>query len=430
MSDFGRNLTALALQGSLPPLIGRAAEIDQLIGILLMKEAIAGKARETLTEYLSLKPFAEILRRQSQAIERQNPDDLNALVDSWARFQDQADSRCVTRLDIARVVSKRSGAVIDDAAGDIRSRVSTLEKAFQESFVGQEKAVQAILTSFKRVATGFRKSNNRPLASFLFLGPSGTGKTESARVIARSFFGTEGRMIRFNMSEFYDHHTVSKFLGSPRGYIGSEEDGMLITAVRKQPFSVILFDEFEKADPKIHDIFLQILDEGEIEDMKGNRASFRDTVIVVTSNIGSRELFAEPREEFSKQYDTILTRLRELLCREVRPEIINRFDHIEIFAPLTHGDLQKIFHVNFALAAERFQAQTGAQLAVTQAAVELAVRRGFDPRFGARPVRREIETMEAIVAETLFENPILPGSRVVVDVADGQYVVCREVIRV
>ena len=270
------------------------------------------------------------------------------------------------------------------------------------------------------LGAGLRKPN-KPVGSFLFLGPSGTGKTETAKTLARAFYGDEKRFIRFDMSEFYDYHTVSRLVGSPPGYIGSEEDGLLYKLMTANPFSVVLFDEIEKAHSNVFDIFLQMLDEGQAKDMKGNVASFKEAIVIITSNVGT-EYYAQLRQsDFEEKFPVIQAKVLEELKKRVRPEIVNRLEHVIPFAPFTRDELMAVFRKMADESSKRIQEQKGISFTVNDAAVKHAVDVGYDPQFGARPMRREVQRIEELIAEAVLERLIAGGDKLTVDVEDKKY---------
>ncbi|HNW37187.1 MAG TPA: AAA family ATPase, partial [Candidatus Ozemobacteraceae bacterium] len=228
--------------------------------------------------------------------------------------------------------------------------------------------------------------------------------------------------IRFDMSEFYDDHTMARLVGSPPGYIGSDEDGLLVKLMNKNPFSVVLFDEIEKADPKLFDIFLQMLDEGYVKDMKGNTASFKDALIIITSNVGTQYYSGLEQHDFEKKFETIQAKVLEEMKRKVRPEIINRIESIIPFTPFTKDELKLIFRKLAAESAARILEQKLIDYSVSEAAVSLAVDTGYDPQFGARPMRRIVQKFEELIAEAVLDRTVSAHDRIKVEVEDKRYI--------
>jgi len=224
------------------------------------------------------------------------------------------------------------------------------------------------------------------------------------------------------MSEFYDRHTIARFVGSPPGYVGSEEDGLLVKMMAQNPFSVVLFDEIEKADPKLFDIFLQMLDEGYVKDMKGNTASFKDALIIITSNVGTHYYSGLEQHEFEKKFEAISAKVLEELKRSVRPEIINRIEHIIPFAPFTKDELKAVFRKLAAESAKRIFEQKEIKYTVSEDAITQAVEARYDPQFGARPMRREVQKLEELIAEAVLDRLITSKDCVQVEAQDKKYV--------
>ncbi|OQA06031.1 MAG: ATP-dependent Clp protease ATP-binding subunit ClpC [bacterium ADurb.Bin374] len=390
----------------------------------LMKEAIAEKrfseGHDRLRRDLTI--LDDVLAREISCIERDEIDRLEDTLHQWDEDKATFFDTALTPEDVANTLARRTGAVIGDRQLDeVARRIGLLKTAFETKIIGQARTKEAILASFKMLGAGIRKPN-KPIGSFLFLGPSGTGKTETAKTIAAEFFGDERRLIRFDMSEFYDDHTMARLVGSPPGYIGSDEDGLLVKLMNKNPFSVVLFDEIEKADPKLFDIFLQMLDEGYVKDMKGNTASFKDALIIITSNVGTQYYAGLEQHDFEKKFDTIQAKVLEEMKRQVRPEIINRIESIIPFTPFTKDELRLIFKKLAAESAARILDQKQIDYTVSDAAVALAVDTGFDPQFGARPMRRIVQKFEELIADAVLERTLAAHDRVKVEAEDKRYV--------
>jgi ATP-dependent Clp protease ATP-binding subunit ClpC len=398
---------------------------DKAIDIL--KEAISEK-RFTDTgkrERVSLDSMEDLLSREIKAIETMDLPALSASLSAWDEKKIAFFDTSISPEDVARIISKRTGAVVGDGQfEEVGRRIASLKKAFEELIVGQNRAKDAIMGAIKMLGAGIRKPN-KPIGSFLFLGPSGTGKTETAKTIASCFFGSEKRLIRFDMSEFYDDHTMARLVGSPPGYIGSDQDGLLVKMMRANPFSVVLFDEIEKADPKLFDIFLQMLDEGYVKDMKGNTASFKEALIIITSNVGTHYYSGLEQYQFDQKFETIQAKVLEELKRSVRPEIINRIDHIIPFSPFTKDELKRIFRKLAGESAKRILEQKQITFEVSDQVVDLAIELGFDAQFGARPMRREIQKLEELIAEAVLERKVGPNDQLRFEVEDKKYVLKR-----
>jgi ATP-dependent Clp protease ATP-binding subunit ClpC len=323
----------------------------------------------------------------------------------------------VTADDIAEVVSRATGIPVSQLTQEERDRLLRLEQELHGRIVGQDEAVEAVAEAVRRSRAGLGDPN-RPTGSFLFLGPTGVGKTELARALAEVLFGDDDLMIRFDMSEFQERHTVSRLVGAPPGYVGYEEAGQLTEAVRRRPYSVLLLDEIEKAHTDVFNILLQILDDGRLTDAQGRTVDFKHTVVIMTSNLGSDLIQAFAREEGGSS-DELKEALMEVLQRSFRPEFINRIDDIIVFRALTEPQLLDITRLLLDKLARRLHAQR-VDVEFTDAAVELLAREGFDPEFGARPLRRTIQRLvENELSRMVLAATAQPGEKVVVD-ADGE----------
>ncbi len=301
-------------------------------------------------------------------------------------------------------------------------KLITMEDHLHQRVVGQEQAVQAVSDAIRRARAGLQDPN-RPLASFLFLGPTGVGKTELARALAEFLFDDERALIRLDMSEYMEKYSVSRLIGSPPGYVGYEEGGQLTEAVRRRPYSVVLFDEIEKAAPEVFNILLQVLDDGRLTDGQGRTVDFKNTVIIMTSNVGSRWL-----QEFEgMDEDKIQRRVRDRLREEgFRPEFINRIDEIIVFHPITRDQMKDIVEIQMIRLRQRL-AERHITLELTDAARDLLAEMGFDPQYGARPLKRVIQQeVENRIARSLLDGTIHEGDTVTIDAKDGKLVIESE----
>ena len=326
----------------------------------------------------------------------------------------------VTEEDIAEIVAKWTGIPVKKLAEEESERLLKLEEILHQRVIGQDDAVKAVARAIRRARAGL-KDPKRPIGSFLFLGPTGVGKTELARALAEALFGKEEAMIRFDMSEYMEKHTVSRLIGAPPGYVGYEEGGQLTDAVRRHPYSVILLDEIEKAHYDVFNILLQVLEDGRLTDGQGRTVDFRNTVIIMTSNVGASHLrkdtaalgFLADKEQDNAQ--AAKTRVMEEVKRTFRPEFINRIDEIIVFNSLTDDDLKQIVELMLANVAKRL-ADTDLKLEVTDRAKAELIKEGRDYVYGARPLRRAIEKMvEDEIAELMLRRDITSGDTVVVD---------------
>src|SRR3954467_6526706 len=323
----------------------------------------------------------------------------------------------VTVEDIAQVVSRATGIPVSQLTAEERERLLQLEQQLHERVVGQDEAVEAIAEAVRRSRAGLGDPN-RPIGSFLFLGPTGVGKTELARALADILFGSEDLMVRFDMSEFQERHTVSRLMGAPPGYVGYEEAGQLTEQVRRRPYSVLLFDEIEKAHPDVFNILLQILDDGRLTDSQGRTVDFKNAVVIMTSNLGADRIQEHARREES--FDELKVDLMQVLRRSFRPEFINRIDEIIVFRALSEEQIHEITRLLLDRLARRLRAQQ-IEIEFTDDAVDLLAREGYDREFGARPMRRAIQRLlEDELSERLLAGEIGPGQRVRVDLRDGR----------
>ncbi len=317
----------------------------------------------------------------------------------------------VTAEDIAEIVSRWTGIPVAKLLEGEREKLLRLEDELHKRVVGQDEAIQAVADAIRRARAGL-KDPNRPIGSFMFLGPTGVGKTELAKALAETLFDTEEAMIRIDMSEYMEKHTVARLIGAPPGYVGFEEGGQLTEAVRRKPYSVILFDEIEKAHPDVFNILLQILDDGRLTDSHGRTVDFRNTIIIMTSNLGSHLILEGIKEHLP--YEAIQERVFTVLQQNFRPEFLNRLDEIVVFKPLTKEQLIQIVDLLVARVAERL-AERKIGLLLTPEAKGWLAERGYDPVFGARPLRRVIQReLETPLSKKILAGEVKEGDTVVV----------------
>ena len=329
--------------------------------------------------------------------------------------------------DIAEVVSAWTKIPVTMLTVDEAESLRTLEETLHQRVIGQDEAVTAVAKAIRRGRTGVADPD-RPVGSFLFLGPTGVGKTELCRALAEVMFHDENAMIRLDMSEYMEQYTVSKLIGSPPGYVGYDEGGQLTELVRKKPYSIILFDEIEKAHPDVWNALLQILDDGRLTDAQGRTVSFKNTVIVMTSNIGAREItgksslgFARNDESEEKRRDeNIRSRVMEAVRQTFRPEFLNRLDEILVFHPLKMEDVRRIADIQVEKLVGRMEKQ-GIRLDVEESALDVLAEKGYDPAYGARPLKRTIQSMlQNAVADRILEEHPGEKERLVVTGHDGK----------
>lgn len=330
----------------------------------------------------------------------------------------------VTEASVADIISDWTKIPVQRLTEGETKRLARLEKELHKRVIGQEEAVKAVAQAVKRGRVGL-KDPNRPIGSFLFLGPTGVGKTELSKALAEAVFGSEQAMIRVDMSEYMEKHSVSKMIGSPPGYVGYEEGGQLSEKVRRNPYSVILFDEIEKAHPDVFNILLQVLDDGHITDAQGRKVDFKQTIIIMTSNAGA-QMIMEPKhlgfmsgDTEKRDYERMKSGVMEEVRRMFKPEFLNRIDEIMVFHSLNKENIRKIVTILLKNLEKRCQEQLDIILKVTGAAKDLIADAGFDSKYGARPLRRAIQTkIEDEMATEILEGRIKAGDTVQVKVKD------------
>jgi ATP-dependent Clp protease ATP-binding subunit ClpC len=346
--------------------------------------------------------------------------ELDEEQEGWAGSR-ETNAPEVTREDIARILEEWTGVPATNIVQEEAERLLNLEAVLHERVVGQEPAVKAVAEAIRRARAGI-KDPKRPVGSFIFLGPTGVGKTELARTLAEYLFGEEDAMIRIDMSEFQESHTTSRLVGAPPGYVGYEEAGQLTEQVRRRPYSVVLFDEIEKAHPDVFNTLLQVLDDGRLTDAKGRTVNFENTVVIMTSNVGSQHLVSTRQFGFTSgdgiDFGETERRAREALERAFRPEFLNRVDEIIVFQPLTKEDVLKIVDIMLSRLNKHLESQRVA-VEVTDAAKEFLAEEGYDPKFGGRPLARAIRRyVENPLSSRIISGEFGPGETVVVDRAE------------
>jgi ATP-dependent Clp protease ATP-binding subunit ClpC len=387
---------------------------------------------------------ADLTARKDRAVAEEQYEEASRLRDGIAGLEaritaaDTADAGrasrpttvddVITEADIAAVVSRATGIPVTRLGAADKTRLAALESDLHDRVVGQDDAVRAIAKAVRRSRTGMGDPR-RPVGSFLFLGPTGVGKTELAKALAASLFGDESAMLRFDMSEFGERHTVSRLVGAPPGYVGYDEAGQLTERVRRNPYSVILLDEVEKAHPDVFNLLLQVLDDGRLTDGQGRTVDFRNTVVIMTSNIGSEFLAARSgalgfsvAADGGFAEDDLRKRVMGKLRESMRPEFINRIDEIVLFRKLDRDQLRSIVSLLLQDTAFRLAAQ-GMVLSVTGAATDWLAEHGYEPEYGARPLRRLIQReVDDRIAELVVDGTALEGATLRIDVADGAVV--------
>jgi ATP-dependent Clp protease ATP-binding subunit ClpB len=330
----------------------------------------------------------------------------------------------VNEEEIAQIVARWTGIPVSRLQEGERDKLLRLDEVLHERVIGQDEAVQLVTDAIIRARSGI-KDPRRPIGSFVFLGPTGVGKTELAKTLAAALFDTEENMIRIDMSEYQERHTVSRLVGAPPGYVGYEEGGQLTEAVRRKPYSVVLFDEIEKAHADVFNTLLQVLEDGRLTDAQGRTVDFRNTVVIMTSNIGSEYLLegVTPSGEIKPEARTlVMSELR----RHFRPEFLNRVDDIVLFKSLTEGEIERIVDLMFDELRARL-ADRRITLEVSERARRFIAKKGFDPIYGARPLRRFIaHEVETRIGRALLGGDVQDGARIIIDVRDSDLVVEHE----
>ena len=337
----------------------------------------------------------------------------------------------LTEEDIAEVVASWTGVPVKKLTQTENEKLRNLEQTLHQRVIGQNEAVDAVAKAIRRGRVGL-KDPNRPIGSFLFLGPTGVGKTELSKALAESLFGNEDAMIRIDMSEYMESHSVSKLIGSPPGYVGFDEGGQLTEKIRRKPYSVILFDEIEKAHPDVMNMLLQILDDGRLTDAQGRTVNFKNTVIIMTSNIGARLITdkttlgfsaGDKKEESQKEYETIKKDVMGELKKQFRPEFINRIDEIIVFHKLNDEDIKQIIDIMLNQVTKRMNAKD-IELEIDNSVKELIAKKGVDTNYGARPLKRAIQNiLEDKIAEEILDGNIKPNKKAIIKAEDDKIVI-------
>lgn len=362
---------------------------------------------------VNLDKAAEIKYGELPRLEKE----LKESQDEWLKIpvEDRVLRLEVSEEDVALVVSRWTGIPVTRLVKSEQERLIDLENEMSKRVVGQDEAVSAVARAVRRSRAGIA-DENRPIASFLFLGPTGVGKTETAKALAAALFNDESAMVRIDMSEYMEQHSVARLIGAPPGYIGYDEGGQLTEAVRRRPYSVVLFDEIEKAHDQVYNVLLQVFDEGRLTDGKGRTVDFRNTVLVMTSNLASEEIARMSEDQDREMEEKIWAKVQS----HFRPEFINRLDQMIIFEPLSEKDMEKVVTIQLKRLKERLEQQE-IEIEYGESLVAFLARKGYDRNFGARPLKRLIQSqIEDELAMNLLEDKIMPGSKVRIEVVgDG-----------
>jgi ATP-dependent Clp protease ATP-binding subunit ClpC len=362
---------------------------------------------------------AEALAQKKRKLE----EELQTLQTGW----DRANAPIVGEEDIAEVISMWTGIPLTQIATEESAKLLNLEESLGKAIIGQEEAIQAVSKAIRRARAGL-KSEFRPIGSFMFLGPTGVGKTELTKALAGEMFGSEDALIQIDMSEFMERHSMSRLVGAPPGYIGYDEAGQLTEAIRRKPYSIVVFDEIEKAHPEALNMLLQIMEEGHLTDAKGHKVDFRNAIIIMTTNIGAEMIrrqsalgFAldldEEREE-QLAYEDMHKKLMEALKRNFRPEFVNRLDSVIVFRALTRANIREIVSLEINKVQDRLTEQS-IRLTPTESALDYLAELGYDPEMGARPVRRVIQQqVEEQLSDGLLAGDFGSGDLVLIDLEE------------
>ena len=405
--------------------------------VRMYKSPAAKQAKELMSE------LRELRKDHTAATEEGRMDDAQDYLDRQEEIEqkleslrsgwDRTSSPVVTADDIAEVVSMWTGVPVMQIAQEESQRLLEMEDELRKHIIGQEEAIEAISRAVRRARAGL-KDPRRPIGSFIFLGPTGVGKTELTKALARFMFGSEDALIQLDMSEFMERHTVSRLVGAPPGYVGYEEAGQLTEAIRRRPYSIVVFDEVEKAHPEAHNMLLQIMEEGHLSDAKGRKVDFRNAIIVMTSNVGADVIrqtsigFSLKQDETLEEkqaYDEMRKKLMASLKKIFRPEFINRVDNVIVFRALNMQDITQIVELELDKVSQRMQDHE-IELTATPEALEKLAEMGFDPEMGARPLRRVIQQkVEDKLSDQLLAGEFEGCARVIVDVEDEDIVLHR-----
>ena len=343
---------------------------------------------------------------------------LDKVLEEWK--QDKEENQLhVTESEIALIVSDWTRIPAEKLSESESEKLKKLEQMLHARVIGQDEAVHAVAQAIKRGRVGL-KDPKRPIGSFMFLGPTGVGKTELSKALAEVVFGSEQNLIRVDMSEYMEKYSVSKMIGSPPGYVGYDEGGQLSEKVRRNPYSVILFDEIEKAHPDVLNILLQVLDDGHITDSQGRKVSFKNTIIIMTSNVGAEQIVSPKKLGFDssvdqrdRDYSYMKTKVLEELKRLFKPEFLNRIDEIIVFRPISKENMAQILEIMLKNLYQRAKGEMNLGISLDKKAKSFLIEKGYDPKFGARPLKRTIQTeVEDILSEAILEGEVHPGEKV------------------
>ena len=410
--------------------------IDESSSRVRMYKSSAAKTMKEL-----VRDLRETRQNHSLAVEDGRFDDAQGLLERQQELEaqlermrtgwDRSSSPIVNADDIAEVVHMWTGVPVMQMAQEESERLLRMDSELKQWIVGQDEAIETISKAVRRARSGL-KDPRRPIGSFIFLGPTGVGKTELTKSLARFLFGSEEALVQLDMSEFMERHTVSRLVGAPPGYVGYEEAGQLTEAIRRHPYSIVVFDEIEKAHPEAHNMLLQIMEEGHLSDARGHKVDFRNTIIVMTSNIGADmikrqtsfgfKLERDEAEAEAEAYEDMRKKLLESLKRVFRPEFINRLDGVVVFRALSKENIRAIVNIELKKVAERL-AEHSIALKATEAALDQFAAEGYDPEMGARPLRRVIQhKVEDALSDAILAHQFEDGDTVLIDLDDDHQI--------
>lgn len=407
--------------------------------VRMYKSPAAKTAKELMTQLKGLRQDHALALEDGRADDAQElqerMDELERQLEYLRTGWDRSTSPTVTSEDIAEVVAMWTGVPVMQVAQAESERLLQMEDDLQKHIIGQDEAIQAISKAVRRARAGL-KDPRRPIGSFMFLGPTGVGKTELTKALARFMFGSEDALIQLDMSEFMERHTVSRLVGAPPGYVGYEEAGQLTEALRRRPYSIVVFDEVEKAHPEAHNMLLQIMEEGHLSDARGRKVDFRNAIVVMTSNIGAEmikrqtslgfSLKMDEKTEEKQAYEDMRKKLMDSLKRVFRPEFINRLDSVIVFRALSKEDIQEIVKLELDKVAERLK-EHDISLVATPLALEKLAELGYDAEMGARPLKRVIQQkVEDVLSDALLSSTFSDGDAIIVDYREDEVVLRRE----
>jgi ATP-dependent Clp protease ATP-binding subunit ClpC len=406
--------------------LGSQTEPDEL----KQKEKSLEKLLSEKQEAITAQDFEKAAKLRDE--EKVLKEEVEKLTADW-KGTGTSSGLVVDEDDIARILADWTHIPAEKLKQEESEKLKNLESLLHARVIGQDEAVSAVAKAIKRGRAGL-KDPKRPIGSFLFLGPTGVGKTELSKTLAETMFGNENSLIRVDMSEYMEKHAVSKFIGSPPGYVGFEDGGQLTEKIRKNPYSVILFDEIEKAHPDVFNIMLQILDDGILTDAQGRKVDFKNTVIIMTSNLGAKEIlgnmtsklgFKNEEATETSEHDKIKNKVMEEVKRAFKPEFLNRIDEIIVFDRLTEENIKDIARLMLKSLTARL-ADNEITAEFTDGAIEKIAKVGFDPTYGARPLRRAIQNqIEDMLSEEIIDGSISRGDKITIDVSDDKFTVVK-----